>query len=137
MLKNIIMKTILIPILVLVFLAVSCRYQSLVTPDCVHGRYVGRYCGGDVIQILDGHKIGKDWRGIFDDTQYTNSVVASIDSLLVKRIDTSYFSEGYEFYFQYTEGGYGRKTFENCEPSASITITSVSKDPCLTFNREK
>ena len=125
-----------IPAIIMVF-AFSCEKDDTVRADCVQGKYKGEYCEGAVIQILDDHKIGKDWESMYGDETYKNSVVASIDSLMAKSLNSSdsYFSIDSVFYFRYVGGGYPRKQYNICEPSASITITFVSKNPCQ--NNEK
>lgn len=127
------MKKIVLLILSIGFFSFSCEDQDLHS-DCLHGKYIGDYCEGAVIQILDDHKIGRDWNNpftTFGPETYTNSVVASIDTLIAKEIDPDFFSPGVEFYFKYRDGGYVRKQFSNCEPSAFITITFISENPCL------
>ncbi len=124
------MKRIAFLILPIGLFAFSCEDQDLKS-DCVHGRYIGTYCEGAVIQILSDHIIGKDWKGMFNDEVYTNSVVASIDTLIAKGIDPDFFTPDAEFYFKYRDGGYSRKEFSICEPSAFITITYISENPCL------
>lgn len=131
--KRMFMKRIALLILSIVFFSFSCEDQDLKS-DCVHGKYIGDYCGGAVIQILDDHKIGRDWDNpftTFGPETYTNSVVASIDTLISTGIDPDFFSLGAEFFFKYRDGGYARKEFSNCEPSAFITITFISENPCL------
>lgn len=103
------------------------------------GKYIGNYCEGAVVQILDNHKIGRDWKNpftTFGPEAYVNSVVASIDTLIAKKLDPDFFSTESVFYFKYREGGYGRKQFSNCEPSAFITITFISKNRCVNENEE-
>lgn len=129
-LKNRFMKRIAFLILPIGLFAFSCEDQDL-RSDCVRGRYIGTYCEGAVIQILSDHRIGKDWKGMFSDEVYTNSVVASIDTLIAKGIDPDFLTLDAEFYFKYRDGGYARKEFSICEPSAFITITYISENPCL------
>lgn len=117
-------------VLIMGLFSFACEEQ-LMESDCVYGRYVGEYCEGVVVQILDDHKIGNNWQSMFSDETYSNSVVASIDTLMAKKIDSGLFSEGSEFHFKYKDGGYGRKQYSVCEPSASITITYLSEQPCV------
>ncbi|WP_125185159.1 hypothetical protein [Botryobacter ruber] len=114
--------------------AFSCKDQPLIHTDCVRGKYIGEYCEGVVIQIPDDHKIGKEWKSTYSSETYKNSVVASIDSLLAKSLGNpnSYFSPDSVFYFKYKDGGYPRKQYNVCEPSAFITITFISKNSCVT-----
>jgi hypothetical protein len=95
--------------------------------------YTGNYCEGIVVKILDDHKIGKNWDSMDGTVSYTNSILASVDSLLIKSLSNpaSYFSKDSIFYFQYKDGGYARKQYNVCEPSSFVTITFVSKNPCI------
>lgn len=127
------MKKMIILILSIGLFAFSCEDQELKS-DCVFGKYIGNYCEGVVVQIQDDHKIGRDWKSMFSDEFYTNSVVASIDTLMAKGIDPNFFSSDSVLYFKYRDGGYGRKQFSICEPSAFITITFISKSPCQNEN---
>lgn len=128
------MKTIAFLILIIGLFAFSCVDQDLKS-DCVHGRYIGNYCGGAVVQILSDHSIGRDWNNpfttIFGPETYVNAVVASIDTLFARGMDPNFLTPNAEFYFKYRDGGYPRREFSNCEPSAFITITYISENPCL------
>jgi len=114
-------------------LSFGCESDKVITKDCVKGMYTGNYCEGIVVKILDDHKIGKNWDSMDGTVSYTNSIVASVDSLLMKSLTnpTSYFSKDSIFYFQYKEGGYSRKQYNICEPHSVVTISFVSKNPCL------
>lgn len=127
-------KRIALMLLPIGLFAFSCEDQDL-GADCVYGKYTGDYCEGAVIQILDDHKIGRDWTSMFSDEVYTKSVVASIDTLISMGLNPDFFSVGTEFYFTYRDGGFGRKQFSICEPSSFITITFISKTPCLNENK--
>jgi len=119
----------LILLLSTLVIGVGCVEDDTLQTDCIRGKYLGNYCEGAVVQILGEHKIGRDWKSMFSDEVYTNSVVASIDTLMAKDLDPDFFSTGAEFHFKYRDGGYGRKQFSVCEPSAFIIITFVSKIP--------
>ena len=115
------------------FIGMGCRQDNSFKSDCIRGMYIGEYCEGIVIKILDDHEIGRDWENIFDNSIiYRNSVVASIDTLMVNTtsINSDLLSPDSVFYFKYRDGGYGRKQFNICEPSAFITITYVSNKQC-------
>lgn len=115
-----------------ILLVFSCESDKEIPQDCVKGMYTGNYCEGIVVRILDDHKIGKSWNSMDGTVSYTNSIVASVDSLLLKSLSnpTCYFSKDSIFYFQYMEGGYPRKQYNICEPSSFLTISFVSKNPC-------
>lgn len=100
--------------------------------QCIQGKYIGSYCFGSVIQILDTNTIGKNWKNHFNGLQYVNCVLASIDSIYYKSIidPSRYFSKDSIFYFKYIDGGYSSKLFVICEPSPFITITFLSPSPC-------
>lgn len=103
------------------------------TPNqCIKGMFIGYYCEGCVIKILDNSNIGKSWNGMYDSKVYENSVVASVDSIYIKTVTgvNQYFTSGSIFYFKYIDGGYPRKEFNICDPSPFITITSLSTSPC-------
>jgi hypothetical protein len=108
----------------------SCSQQSGLA-YCIKGQYVGSYCSGSVINILDKTGIGKTWKGQ-DGTNYTNAVVASIDSIYIKSVvhPDNYFKQGTIFYFKYRDGGYPRLEYNLCEPAPFITITYLSLSPC-------
>ena len=71
--------------------------QDYVLVDGIKGKgqYVGTYCDGHVITVLDNSGIGKTWQG-YDGTTYTNAVVASVDSTYIKGIahPEVYFQKG-------------------------------------------
>jgi hypothetical protein len=106
--------------------------SSLATNQCIKGMFIGYYCDGLVIKILDESDIGKSWRATYGTEVYENSVVASIDSIYIKSVPKvdQYFTQGSIFYFQYINGGYPRKQFNICDPSPFITITLLSSTPC-------
>lgn len=116
-----------------ILLVFGCESDNAVTKDCVKGMYTGSYCEGIVIKILDSHRIGRNWHSMDGTVSYTNSIVASVDSLFLKSLSnpTSYFTKDSIFYFQYKKGGYPRKQFNVCEPASFLTITFVSKHPCI------
>ena len=119
--------------MVILLVGVGCSENNRFKSDCIRGKYIGEYCEGVVIKILDKHELGEDWVNIFDNNIiYNNSVVASIDTLMVKStsINNDLLSPDSVFYFRYRNGGYGRKQYNIYEPSASITITYVSNQPC-------
>jgi hypothetical protein len=115
-----------------ILFAFGCDSGKAITKDCVKGQYTGNYCEGIVVKVLDDHKIGKSWNSLNGTVSYANSIVASVDSLLLKSLSnpTSYFSKDSIFYFQYREGGYPRKQYNVCEPASFLTISFVSKNPC-------
>jgi len=109
----------------------SCsQYDNLTS--CTKGKYVGTYCSGSVINILDKNGNGKTWKGQ-DGTTYTNAFVASIDSVYIKSVEhpENYFKPGTIIYFNYREGGYSRPEYNLCVPEPFITITYLSLSPCL------
>ena len=107
----------------------SCESQTEIS-QCIKGKYVGTYCDGHVIQILDQSTIGKNWNNHFG-IQYTNCVLASVDSIYSKSIIESkqFFSKDSVFYFKFINGGYPLKAYINCEPTPFITITYLSVNP--------
>jgi len=107
----------------------SCSQQNSMT-YCIKGKYVGSYCSGSVITILDKNGIGKTWKGQ-DGTNYTNAVVASVDSIYIKSVEhpENYFKAGKIFYFKYRDGGYPRPEYNLCVPEPFITITYLSLTP--------
>lgn len=124
----------LLPVIVAIVIIgnFGCEKDEIMINNCIKGKFIDTYCEGIVIQILDEADIGIDWNGMYDDKLFTNSVVASVDSLMAKSIATPeiYFSTDSVFYFKYINGGYPRKQYNLCEPSSFITITYVSKSPC-------
>ena len=113
----------------------SCSQQDILT-YCIKGQYVGSYCSGSVISILDKNGIGKTWQGQ-DGTNYSNAIVASIDSTYIKNVEhpENYFKQGTIFYFKYRVGGYPRLEYNLCEPAPFVTITYLSLTPCLKNNK--
>lgn len=100
--------------------------------SCIKGKYVGTYCEGIVVEILEESDIAMDWEGMFDSKTYMNSIVASIDTLFLSTLKNreefeEFILEGNVFYFQYKLGGYPRKEYSICEPSSYITISNISK----------
>jgi hypothetical protein len=119
---------------ILVLLGFSCETQDEPTLNlrCVKGKYLGQYCEGIVIQILDDTKFGKDWKGFFTSQPYSNAVVVSLDSLLIKSgyNPRSLSSTDSIFYFRLKDGGYPRKQYNVCEPSPFMTVFLVSNEAC-------
>jgi len=113
----------------------SCNNSNDTKPsNCVKGKFIGFYCDGVVIQILDNHTIGKDWKNQFNSIFYKNSVIASMDSIVFKRsFKTSVFFKDSVFYFQYKDGGYPRVQYNLCEPVPFITVFAISKNLCSTL----
>lgn len=58
--------------------------EAILKLPCIKGKYLGKYCEGVVIQILDDADIGKDWENMYTNQLYSNAVVASLDSLLTE-----------------------------------------------------
>lgn len=116
-----------------IFLNVSCeKADEGDQTTCVKGKYIGTYCEGMAIEIIDDNKIGSDFIGMFDNKKYTNTIIASVDSVLLNSMQNpdAYFTKDSIFYFKYKNGGYPRLTYNICEPSSSITLTYISKQPC-------
>ncbi|MCH7414339.1 hypothetical protein MM213_12645 [Belliella sp. R4-6] len=125
-------------LLSILFCIAGCMEKDIENIDnsCIKGRYIGSYCEGVVVEIMNESDIGKNWEGMFDSKEYTNSVVASIDTIFLSTIDNreeieKFILDGNVFYFQYKLGGYPRKEFDICEPSSFITIFNISTIPCL------
>lgn len=102
---------------------------------CLQGRYAGAYCGGMIVEILGKSDIAKDWEGMFDSETYSNSVVASLDTVFLSQVAErneleAFILAGNSFYFQYRMGGYPRKQFNLCNPSAFVTIFNISESLC-------
>ena len=121
------------------FCIAGCMEKNIENIDnsFIKGRYIGTYCEGIAVEILEESEIAKDWEGMFDSKKYTNSIVASIDTLFLSKTDSSeeiekYILDGNVFYFQYKLGGYPRKGFNFCEPSSFITIFNISEKPLKT-----
>jgi hypothetical protein len=121
-----------ISLLIIGLIIVSNGCERSTPNQCIKGMFIGYYCEGFVIKILDNSNIGKSWNGMYDSKVYENSVVASVDSIYIKTITgvNHYFTSGSIFYFKYIDGGYPRKEFNICDPSPFITITSMSTSPC-------
>lgn len=111
---------------------VSNSCEEKVSNQCTKGMFVGNYCNGCVIKILDNSSIGKNWKGMYDSKVYENSVVASIDTNYIKTVAgaNNFFTTGKIFYFKYIDGGYPSLQFNICDPSAFITINYLSSSPC-------
>ena len=108
----------------------GCKNKPAAPSNCVKGKFTGTYCDGLVIQVLDKHAIGKDWKGI-DNKLYKNSVVANLDTNNFARLFNSViFPKDSIFYFLYRDGGYPRASYNLCEPSAYIIVTSIAGDAC-------
>ena len=104
--------------------------------NCIQGRYVGSYCEGMVVEVIGDSDISIDWEGMFDAEAYSNSVVASIDTVFLSQVADrneleAFILAGNPFYFQYRMGGYPRKQFNICNPSPFITIFNISEMACL------
>jgi hypothetical protein len=126
----------LIATLLLTLFCISSCIEDNIGNSCVKGRYIGTYCEGAIIEILDDNNIGIDWVGMFNSNKYTNSIVASIDTVFLSEINNreeieKFILDGNTFYFQYKLGGYPRKKFNICEPSSFVTIFNISKNQCL------
>jgi hypothetical protein len=128
------MKTLIfkIQLIIIVLIIVSDSCERTTTKECIKGMFLGYYCDGCVIKILDNSDIGKNWKATYTTEVYENSVVASVDSNYIKSYPgiEQYLTQGSTFYFQYVDGGYPRKQYNICEPSPFITITSLSSTPC-------
>jgi hypothetical protein len=122
------MKSLLL--IILSGLLFGCTEKVLTSKDCIRGKYVTKYCGGYIVEILDESKIGRTWKDMRGIHSYKNSVVASIDTSFLKPLDfEKHFEKEAVFYFRYTEGGYAQKQFDLCEPTPFITIISIT-DNC-------
>lgn len=113
---------------------VSCTNPSKDGDDCVKGKFIGTYCDGYVIQILEDRVKGKDWEGIHNGKIYKNSLVASFDTTVFNSNsypDPLNTKSDSTFYFKFKEGGYPRQKFNVCEPSPFVTIIFTSPNPCL------
>jgi hypothetical protein len=108
----------------------SCNGPVSVDQQCVKGRFITGYCGGFVIQVLDGKPIGRDWKG-FSSQTLQNCVVANLDTLVFKGLPTtSLLEKDSTFFFHYREGGYPQKEYILCHPAPFITITAASGRGC-------
>jgi hypothetical protein len=114
-------------VLILSIFSACTKTENSLNRNCIEGKFMGFYCEGAVIQIVDNSNIGRDWISLDGSKIYEHSIVASIDTLLTKDIDDniSLFSSDSIFYFKYREGGYARKQYNYCEPSPFLTITSI------------
>jgi hypothetical protein len=120
--------------LLLSVLIASCTVPDKDRDDCVRGKYIGKYCEGSVIQLLDSRVKGKDWTGMNYDKIYKNSLVASLDTNAFNSTtnpDPFNIQADSIFYFKFKEGGYPRKQYNVCDPSPFVTITFTSINPCL------
>lgn len=114
----------------------SCSKPSLVGQTCLKGKYLGDYCEGAVFQLSASNSIGRTWKSMYSDLIYENCVVASFDTIAFKNAGNPFStSTDSTFYFHYQEGGYPRKQYNICEPSAFITITSLTTTPCPDSSR--
>jgi hypothetical protein len=109
--------------------------ENEIRVNCLQGRYIGSYCEGMVVEIIGESDIAIDWEGMFDSETYSNSIVASLDTVFFSQATDrneleSFILAGNSFYFQYIMGGYPRKQFDVCNPSPFITIFSISEMPC-------
>ena len=121
-----------IQLIIIGLIIISDSCERTTTNECIKGMFLGYYCDGCVIKILDKSGIGKNWKATYTTEVYENSVVASVDSNYIKSSPgiEQYLTQGSTFYFQYVDGGYPRKQYNICEPSPFITITSLSSTPC-------
>ena len=126
------MKNLVFISLASIIILMGCTSSESVESRCIKGKYLGPYCSGWVIQILDGKVQGKAWTGMFDKRVYTNSFVASVDTIAIKGVSDPFnLSKDSVFFFNFKEGGYPRQEFNVCEPAPFITITTVYPEPCL------
>jgi hypothetical protein len=122
-----------------ILLLLSIQIASCIIPDkdrddCVRGKFIGNYCDGYVIQLLDNRVKGKDWEGMHNGNIYKNSLVASLDTTVFNSTsfpDPLNTRSDSIFYFKFKEGGYPRQKFNVCEPSPFVTVTITSPNPCL------
>lgn len=118
---------------IFILILLSCNDKTISDDNtCVKGKYIGGYCSGFVIEILDNSGIGKDLNLSMIGKQVKNGVIAHIDTSLAKpyhKIE-ALFPEDSIFYFTYKYGKYPPKAFILCPQEASIIITSVSPSPC-------
>lgn len=129
---------ILFTILGIVIMSDYCDRENSITltNTCIKGMFIGYYCEGCVIKIMDNSNIGKNWNATYGNEIYENSVVASIDTIYLKSTVgiEKYLTKGSIFYFQYKEGGYPRKQYNICDPPPFITITLITSSPCSLSN---
>lgn len=123
-----------LPLLILLCLGVGCCFEKEKENPYTQGRYVGMYCEGVVLELFGSTDIAMDWEGMFDGERYTHSIVASIDTVFLSTLGNreeleEFILEGNPFYFEYKLGGYPRKQYSICEPSAFVTIFNISKMP--------
>lgn len=102
---------------------------------CLQGRFIGSYCEGMVVEIIGDSDIAMNWEGMYDSETYSNSIVASLDTVFLSQATDrneleSFILAGNSFYFQYRMGGYPQKQFNICNPSAFVTIFNISEMPC-------
>ena len=108
----------------------SCNGPKSLDQRCVKGRFIDGYCGGLVIQVMDGTPIGRDWKG-FSSQTLPNCVVANLDTLVFKGLPgTALPRKDSIFYFQYREGGYPQKEYILCHPAPFITVVAASGAGC-------
>ena len=115
-------------------LASSCTHQAQSPSLCVKGKYLGPFCVGHLIEILDNHTLGSELKGV-NGKLYKNESVVDFDTNSFKPpITIKIFPRDSVFYFQYKDGGYPRFDMKACGPSASIIIINISSNPCLSNN---
>ena len=108
----------------------GCNDTESIDQRCVKGRYITTYCGGLVIQVLDGTPIGTDWKGNSSEL-LQNCVVASLDTLAFKKLTVPGLPRRDSiFYFQYRQGGYPQKEYILCYPAPFVTLTAASGTGC-------
>ncbi|MDQ1089130.1 hypothetical protein [Siphonobacter sp. SORGH_AS_1065] len=117
------------------FLAMFLLLMNCTSDDgpsgCIRGKLIGKYCEGYVIKLFKRNAIGKTWTDMYDKSvTYENCALASFDTTIFSvgmyDIPLSKIPKDSLFYFTYREGGYSRVKFNICEPTASITITSIN-----------
>ena len=109
--------------------------ESEIRDNCLQGRFIRPYCEGLVVEIIGDSDIAMNWEGMYDSNTYSNSIVASLDTVFLSQATDrneleSFILAGNSFYFQYRVGGYPRKQFNVCNPSAFVTIFNISEMPC-------
>jgi len=118
---------------VLFTFSTSCTDFPQVKNECIKGKFIGTYCSGYIIQILDNSNIGKTWKSELYGTEYKNCLVANLDTTVFKiptYNDALNMSSDSIIYFKFQQGGYPRRNFNICEPVPFVRITYTSTDPC-------
>jgi hypothetical protein len=118
---------------ILFALSISCTDFPQVKNECIKGKFLGSYCSGYIIQILDNSNIGKTWKSELHGIEYKNCLVANLDTAVFKistHKDALNASLDSIIYFKFKEGGYPRQNFNICEPVPFVTITYTSPTPC-------